>query len=220
MLPPPDDPERALALAYAPRGARAVLTALFALDTQFAATLRQASDPMVARLRLTWWREALARLDHAPPPGAPLLAALARDVLPMGVRGAAMSAMAEGWDALLVPDPVGADDLAAYASGRGALFVMAGTVLGVADGRLATAGAGWALVDLALHMRDRATAAVARSLAAPLLEEALAVRWPRALRPLGVLAVLAARDLDREAPEPRAAPPRVLRMLRHRITGR
>lgn len=219
-LPPPHDPERALALAYAPRARRAALNALFALDAQFAATLAQASDPMVARLRLTWWAEALARLDSAPPPRAPLLAALAREVLPFAVSGAMLAAMAKGWEALLVPDPLGADDLLAYAAGRGGLFALGGFALGVEHAPLTAAGQGWALADLAAHARDTALAAEARRLAAPLLAEALAGRWPGAARSLGALAVLAVRDLSQATPEPRGAPARVVRMLRHRITGR
>jgi hypothetical protein len=46
-------------------------------------------------------------------------------------------------------------------------------------------------------------------------------RWSRALRPLGMLSVLADRDRSRASNElePPGAPPRVARMLRHRLTG-
>lgn len=221
VLPPLADPEIELAISYAPAARRAGLRALWTLDQQLGATLRQASDPMVARLRLTWWYEALRRLDTAPPPRQPLLAALAADVLPHGVDGAALSAMTDGWEALLVPDPLGEEALLGYAQGRGALFAVAARLLGGGPGvaAVAKAGQGWALADLAAHVRDAGTAATASALAAPLLAAAFEARWPVAMRPIGAVAVLARRDLtgDREA---RGAPRRVLRMLRHRITGR
>lgn len=219
LLQPPPDPEIALSISYAPATCRAGLTALWALDAQFATTLRQAKDPMVARLRLTWWYEALGRLDTAPPPAQPLLAALAETVLPHGVSGRALAAMTDGWEALLAPDPLGDEALADYARGRGALFALAGDLLGAGGDPLVAAGQGWALVDLAAHVRDPDTARRARALAAPLLGEALAQCWCRQGRSLGALAALAARDLRRTTREPKGAPGRVLRMLGHRITG-
>ena len=65
---PVTDPERALALSYAPGAARDGMAALFALDDQLAGVVRTTRDPMVGQLRLTWWHEALAALDTAPPP--------------------------------------------------------------------------------------------------------------------------------------------------------
>lgn len=218
-LPPLANPEIELAISYAAPMQRAALRALWALDAQLAATLIRASDPMVARLRLTWWREALIRLDTAAAPAQPLLAAIATAILPGGVRGQDLAGLTDGWEALLVPDPLTQDDLGAYAHGRGKLFVRGGQVLGVAWPMLATAGAGWALADLASHVRSAETAAMARSLAAPLLRQAMAERWPRALRALGAVLVLAERDLRRPG-EARGAPGRVLRMVRHRISGR
>ena len=220
QLPPPADPEIALSISYAPVGRRAGLTALWALDAQLGATLRQAKDPMVARLRLTWWYEALGRLDTAPPPAQPLLTALAETLLPHGVSGQALAAMTDGWEALLLPDPLGDDALADYARGRGALFTLARDLLGAAGDPLAAAGQGWALIDLAAHVRAPDVALRARALAAPLLAEAMAQRWRPAGRPMGAIAALAARDLRRPGREPKGAPGRVLRMLRHRITGR
>jgi len=48
-----------LALAYAPAKARLQTLALFALDTRLAGLLRNSSEPMLAQLRLSWWRETL-----------------------------------------------------------------------------------------------------------------------------------------------------------------
>lgn len=200
-------PAQRLALAYAPRGARPALAALFALDAALAGALRLGRDPMVRELRLTWWYEALQRLDHAPPPSEPLLQALAAAVLPAGVRGAELAALSDGWDVLLNPDPLSSAGLLAYAEGRGALFPLAARLLGAAGEGLARQGQGWALAELAAHASDPQEAAAARALALPLL--ARRPRWPRALRPLAMLAALAAL----EARAPQAGPLRRLGAL-------
>jgi 15-cis-phytoene synthase len=81
------------------------------------------------------------------------------------------------------------------------------------------AGESWALVDLARHSANRAEAGSA--LSAARLRTSIR-RWPTRLRPLGMLAALAARDSDpnRAQWETQGAPARMLRMLRHRLTGR
>jgi len=202
-------PERHLAITYAPPARRAALAALFALDDVLAAVLRTTRDPMVGQMRLTWWHDALTALDHAPPPAQPVLRQLARDVLPLGVTGAALAGIVEGWEELLAADPIPDAALLAFARGRGGLFVAGG--VGAGD-PLAAAGAGWALADLAAHARDPVLAARARALAAPLLDAAVAVRWSRPNRAFGALAHLA-RLPDASAPR------RVGRALWHRLTG-
>jgi phytoene synthase len=83
------------------------------------------------------------------------------------------------------------------------------------------AGEGWALTDLARHSNP-ADAEAALAAAQRLFADADSSRWPARLRPLGMLAVLAARDAAQglEKLEPPGAPGRMLRMLRHRFTGR
>ena len=86
--------ERRLALAYAPRERRALLTALFGLDDALASILRTTREPMVGQMRLTWWYNALTAIDAGPPPAEPVLQALARDALPCGIGGAQAPASA------------------------------------------------------------------------------------------------------------------------------
>ncbi len=217
------DPERALVLSYAPREHRGGLAALWALDEMLGAILRSGRDPMVTQLRLTWWHEALCRLDQAPPPAQPLLKQLGRDVLPSGVTGAALAAMIDGWEVLVDPDPISDNALVDYAYARGGgLFAAAGVMLGSMRDPVRLAGQGWALVDLARHSGDSALAARALALAGPLLDTAMAGRWHRAARPIGMLARLAMADASAGTlPLPhQGAPARLLRMLRHRVTGR
>lgn len=218
------DPERSLALSYAPRAVRDGLAALWALDETLGDALRGGREPTISLMRLTWWHDALGRLDDAPPPAQPVLQALARDALPRGVTGAALATMIDGWELLLDPDPVDTEGLRRYAAARGGtLFRATSQVLGATDARLCeTAGQGWALVDLARHVSDQALATAAMALAVPLLEDAVAPRWRRAERPIGMLAHLALVDARAGSAHLRlqGAPRRVARMFYHALTGR
>lgn len=216
------DPERGLILAYAPAAGREALAALLALDDALALLVRTTREPALGQIRLAWWREALERLDHAPPPPEPVLQRLAAEVLPKGVSGAALAELAGGWDALIEErlDPAA---LARFAEGRGRLFDLAGRVLGAAaSDPLSEAGQGWALADLARNLSNPAEAGEARALAVPLLAAAAGARWSRNGRPLGALAHLARRDLavPHGTPPPTGSPGRVGRLLWHRLTGR
>jgi phytoene synthase len=123
--------------------------------------------------------------------------------------------MEEGWGVLLSDSPLTREDLALYASRRGArLFELSARILG-GEG---AGGEPWALVDLARHSgnAEDAEAAVAASRAYPPLE------MPAPLRPLGMLDALARRDSDpaRRRWEPQGSPGRMWRMLRHWFSGR
>lgn len=203
------DPERALALSYAPADRRAALHALFALDDRLSAIVAAARDPTIGLMRLTWWADALERLDTAPPPAEPVLTAIAAHVLPLGVTGVELAAMIDGWERRLDPDTF---DPAAYAAERGGrLFAAAATVLGVDDARVGAAGEGCALSRLP---RSPAVADLARAR----LRDLFGQPWPRVLRPLGALALLARFDLAGTTSP--GSPRRVARLLWHRLTGR
>lgn len=212
------DPDRTLALAYVPEARRPALAALWRLDAAFAGVLTSATEPMLTRIRLAWWREALERLDREPPPPEPLLQALAAHVVSAGVAGAELAAMEEGWEAIVAPGALAAEDMATYGRMRGGiLFGLSARLLGGGDFPVEAAGARWALVDLVRHSSSAAEADAARKLA---LEERADATWPKALRPLGMLAVLAGRDLEHASPERHGSPKRIIRMLLHRVTGR
>lgn len=173
-------------------------------------------EPMIARIKLAWWREALERLDSAPPPPEPVLVALAEHVLPAGIKGAELADMEAGWAPLTDPDPLTGDALRHYARARGtALFALSARLLG--GEAPAGAGARWALVDLARRSgpEDRKYA-MAGAAAQP-----ASGKWPAKLRPLGMLDRLARRDIANiPRLEPHGTPGRMLAMLRHRLTGR
>lgn len=212
------DPDRRLALVYAPARLRRALEALWRLDVTLGAVVARGREPMVARIRLAWWREALEALDGAPPPPEPVLQALAAHVLPAGVTGAELAAMEEGWSVLLADGPLDAEALRLYAAQRGGLLFRHSARLLGGEADVASAGARWALVDLARHSARPEEAAAALAAAAAIDVDP---QWPRPLRPLAMLSLLAKRDLARRGPlERQGAPARMLRLIGHRVTGR
>lgn len=212
------DPDRRLALAYVPADARPALEALWRLDVTLGAVVARAREPMVARIRLAWWREALERLDAAPPPAEPVLEAIAAHVLPAGISGAELAAMEEGWSILLDPGPLDATARQNYARRRGGLlFLYSARLLDSAEA-VEAQGARWALVDLARHSTRPEEGAAARETAAAITAEPA---WPKRLRPLAMLSVLARRDLARSGPfERQGSPARMLRLIGYRLFGR
>jgi phytoene synthase len=170
---------------------------------------------MVGQMRLAWWREALQRLDAAPPPGEPVLQNLAAAVLPLGVTGTALSDMIDGWEPLLGTLALPAVGDHARLRGR-ALFETAARLLAAAPGDpISAAGEGWALADLADNLSDAALAAAARDRAAAALGHIVGARWSRNARALGALALVARARLGGAVPATF-----VFRLARFRLTGR
>jgi phytoene synthase len=172
---------------------------------------------MISRIKLGWWRESLEKLDRERAPAEPVLQAIAAHVLPNGVTGTELADMTEGWEGLLSSQPLTAEELTLYAQARGALlFHFSARLLGGES--QPGAGERWALADLARHSNE----ADAETAIAAARAQLAAGRWPVRVRPLGMLAALAARDAEPSRPrwESQGAPSRMLRMLRLRLTGR
>ena len=218
-MTPDLDPERKLALAYVPAAQRAALETLWRLDVTLGSVLATGREPMISRIRLAWWRDALEKLDAAPPPAEPMLQDVARVLVPAGLAGAELAEMEEGWAALLVPEAPAADELDLYARARGGrLFALAARLLGGSEDFAAGGGEVWALADLARHSGADEEAKSALAAAA---KRSLPQSWPKPLRPLGMLAALARHDAGRGLPlDQPGSPARMVRMLRHRLTGR
>lgn len=211
------DPWRRIILTYAPADGREGLAALLDLDDALSLLLRTTSQPALGQLRLAWWREALAKLDTAPPPAEPVLQALARDVLHKGASGAALVPIVHGWEVLIEEEALDSAAMRRFAEGRGSLFAAAARVLGAdASDPVAIAGRGWALADLAGNLADPNERAEARMLAMPLLGEATARCWSRRGRALGAMAHGARMTLETATPRPR----HLARLFWHRLTGR
>jgi phytoene synthase len=218
------DPERRLALSYAPAARRAGLAALWNLDAAIGSAIAGGTQPLVKSIKLAWWRERLDELAIAGVPAEPALQAAARELLPAGVDGARLAAITEGWDVLASADHLGPNELELYSARRGGLlFRLSAVLLGGHESEpvLVSAGRAWALVDLARRSSDPEEAARALVAAAAALDDSPVGVWPRHLRSLGMLAMLARRDAASRvaALERQGSPARILRMIRHRFTG-
>jgi len=172
-----------LALAYAPRRSRAANLALLALDARLAEVVRSASEPMLAQIRLAWWRDILAREVQDRPQGEPLVKAL-------GIWGGAapeLVALVDGWECLVDEGPLTADDIRAFCEGRGAAFAALAKVVERPEASEAARAAGeaWALTDLASRLDDPREGETAMALMRTM--EWNRIELPPALRPLAVL---------------------------------
>ena len=215
------DPERQLALSYAPAATRARLALLWALDERLATIVAAAREPAIGAMRLLWWRDALVRLDdpNAPVPAEPLLASIAQHLLPTGLSGAALSELEEGWAVLLdsaEPDEQAIQQHGVWRGGR--LFALSAQLLGADRDDIARAGEGWALAELGHRLSSPDARRKARAAAQEKLERLVPGRWPASL---GLLIVLAKRDAASPAGQQRrqGSPGRVARALLYRLFG-
>ncbi|WP_284125549.1 squalene/phytoene synthase family protein [Parerythrobacter aestuarii] len=178
-----------LALAYAPAADRPAYAAIFALDTRLSRIGSQASEPIIAQMKLAWWRDQFARNFDAWPRGEPLLQELVR----LGLERAHLSALVDGWEALFAAETIGPQTLADFATGRAAGWLAVAGKLhnGCEQEELLAAGRLWALADIADRLPGDALAStwdVEGSDIASIDPAAF-----RSLRPLAVLAALALR---------------------------
>jgi len=181
-------PAQRLALAYAPRRAQPATLALLALDVRLAAVVRRRGEPVLAQMRLAWWRDMLARKPQDWPKGEVVLGLL------QGWRDpAALARLVDGWEALLA-ESFDRPALDEFVSGRAASFRRLAAELELTSERVETAASWWALADLAANLTDPAERDVVLAAAAALpAPEPL----PRDLRPLAILAALGRRSLAR-----------------------
>lgn len=182
-----------LALAYAPAKARGIFEDLFALERRLADATRQASEPIIAQMKLAWWRDRFAQKPADWPKGEPLLARLAAwdaDVSKLGM-------LVDGWEALLKEGPLTTEAILAFGKGHADAWAVAAHALGHPgppppehDALL------WAFADLAQHCSNAEDSERVRVVARSqnLLDQP-SERLPRTLRPFAVLGTLGRRSL-------------------------
>lgn len=201
---------RRLALAYAPAGARMPVLALLALDVRLAGIVRHSHEPMLAQLRLAWWREQLQQDGTSWPEGEPLLAALKS----WDGRHSALVPLVDGWEGMTGAAPLPGEVFERLAQARGQGFAA------LADGspEALRLGKSWALADLAARLTHPEEKAAAVALARA--QDWRGAWLPRALRPLAVLHGLAARALRRGGNMDRIGPGDLPAVLRIGLVGR
>ena len=182
-----------VALGYAPLRVRPVYAAMFALDVHCAHLLRRASEPMLAQMRLTWWREALGRPADERARGSPLLASLSA----WAGEEDALAGLVAGWEYLIGASPLPITDLERFASHRADAFAGLARLLdrGAMAHAARAAGFRWALADLAQGLSDPAERAGVVELAAQ--TGTAPIRLSANLRPVAVLDGLARRAIAR-----------------------
>jgi len=196
-----------------PASIRPAFATLWNLDLALAGVVSTSTDPRLGAIRLAWWRDRLEELDtEGPIAGEPRLSAINRHLMPFA-NGAKLSMIAASWMPLLDPFPWGRN-VADGLRERGELLFQVGAQILQSDARQAEpAGALWSLADGAFHCTDpqsrefllgEARAAIA----------ALPRKMPRELRPLTVLAALAAHDSLRSGRLTRVAA-----AMNHRLFG-
>ncbi|HVL79441.1 MAG TPA: hypothetical protein VM346_09175 [Sphingomicrobium sp.] len=204
-------PDIELSLQHSSPEHRRALEALWRIDAAMGDVVARATEPMLGRIKLAWWREELEKLDRSPPPAEPRLRAVGASLLPLGISGRDLAAIEPGWATLLDETP---NPKLVAERGR-ALFVIASKIAGQGDAKTSDAGAFWALASIARRGLPE--------LSGP-AREALQVlarhRFKRGVRSLTLLARLAARDIGGPPFEPEGSPRRAMAALAHRWSGR
>lgn len=187
---------------------------LLALEARLSQIVRTGGEPLIAQMKLAWWRDRLAETSDQWPTGEPLLEAL-RD---WSAEASTLRALVDGWEGLL-GETLSSTEIEEFARGRA-----------VAWGTLANAGGVSPVEQIELAARQMATADLAVHLGDP-RERQLALAClrtlgpdkptlSRSLRPLAVLRSLAMRAATRGSQELLDGPAAMLVALRVGITGR
>jgi phytoene synthase len=201
-----------LALAYAPRAAKPEWLDFLALDARLARIVRDAREPLVAQIRLAWWRERLAEPAERWPTGEPLL-----DSLRQWRDPARLAALVDAWEPLLADGPQDSDIDDAVEARAQACLGLARELAVPDEAGVAAAGRLWALAELASRVAGPAVRGPMRERAA---KYAPPPAMAAALRPLAVLANLSAASLARGGGPLLAGPGSLLLALRTGLTGR
>lgn len=138
-----EDRDRFLAAQFAAPPARERVLALLAVNAEMAQAARAAHEPILLRMRIQWWREALAAvLAGGPPPRQLALVALARAHAQTPFVPDSFERLLAAHERDFTVHPLaGIDDAVAHAdASAGLLAILALWTLGVCDPADAAAG--------------------------------------------------------------------------------
>ncbi len=175
QLPPP----LRLAVAYAPKSTRAAFALLLLLDERLAQIVGRATEPMIAQLKLAWWRDAFKAQAGQRPKGEPLLSALFDQGRPelLAIAGE----LVDAWEILPCHGEWTDAELDAFAQKRGdAVFNGYSRLIGL-NQSAAAAGEEWARCDI--------TSRYGGAVAGPALSH-ISLLKGRIFRPLTILTML------------------------------
>jgi len=185
--------ELGLALAYTPANYKDALAVVFSLDQRLARIVGSATEPMLAQIRLSWWRDSLNNPVTDRPVGDAVLDAAS---LHFSGKVASLIALVDGWENLLQEPPLGVDHALAFVEGRCAAIA---STIGIENAAQAmpfqNAVRYWALADLAakVSLEDERSFLVELAQSKGLG----ASRLPKSARGIAVLSALGRRALKR-----------------------
>ncbi|MEP5938950.1 MAG: hypothetical protein ABJ239_11535 [Erythrobacter sp.] len=186
--------ECGLALAFTPVALRGAAAVFFVLDQRLARIVASSSEPMLAQMKLAWWRETLLKPVDERPNGDAVLDAASRHCAD---NGAGLVALVDGWEHLLEEPPLGEEHALGFANGRSAALSSA---LNLSDSKQVPAAfvravRSWALADLAANVSLEDERAFLIELAKQ--SEPSNGKLPRKARGVAVLAALGKRSIER-----------------------
>ena len=184
--------EQKLAIAHCAPAIRGRLAAFFGLDRRLGRIVANAGEPMLAQMRLAWWRDQLAQPPEQRPGGDAVLDAIGVE----WVDPAPLIALVDAWEVLVTHEELAPATIQDFAEGRalplGHLDAGAGEAL---RRRLQSAGRRWALADAAAHTSSNEERL--QIVAAGLAEDGAKNGLPRHVRGMMILEALAIRALRR-----------------------
>ncbi len=126
------DRERYWAALFAPAAVRQALFALYAFNAELAHIASAAREPMVAQIRLQWWRDAIDLAAPGMKTGNPLADALSGAILAYDLPRGRLAAMVAARIPEVTGDPPASltDLRAALQESEGAVFELAAAILG------------------------------------------------------------------------------------------
>ncbi|MXO64418.1 hypothetical protein GRI91_01420 [Altererythrobacter endophyticus] len=201
-----------LALAYGSAKGRDVLLPIFACDARLSQIVRQKREPVLAQMRLAWWREMLEKPADQLPKGDAVLDALSH----WPERGQ-LASLVSGWE-MLLQEELDAAAIEAFVDGRANAVRLA--ALQIDSGNNAdvqTAAQYWALGDLAANLGPSDERERVRRQADDLPRNI--ARLPRSLRPVFILGKLGQRALDADGAPLLSGPKSMLTIARLGIAG-
>jgi len=215
------DPFYRLVLAYAKADDRPRYALLFALDSRFAEVIRSTKEILIGQMRLTWWRDILTKPPTERPAGEPLIAEINR-LEQSGESLTPVSALLDGWEAMLDDFPWDDRQFQNYAEARGRGFFG----LGLGDQNLLTGppadyGQAWALWDFARHCSDANMRQSAFDRCTEIASRLPRPDFDRSGRPLSILCNLMIRDVSKGKLTADLYNPAIAgRIIWHGMTGR
>jgi 15-cis-phytoene synthase len=204
-------PPKRLAIAYAKQPQRDALTLLLSLDVRLGEILKNSSEPLIAQMRLAWWRDIIGKAPELRPIGEPLIAELNRlqAANPEWDIGNFMLSIIDGWDELLANESWDGDVIVRQATSRSKGIFDGFTAISghqIAS-ELTGLGCQWAIADLRAYCQNEDQY---RAVLSALREEGrnARLRLPRGLRPLTILSIASRDNVS------------VIRLFWHALTGR